>query len=690
MLRVAVSFPVCFALLLAVGVVGRGSVAESGEQPPNIIFILCDDLGWGDFGILHQNSLERSRRHQTPMIDRMAAEGMQLRSHYCPAPVCAPSRASLLTGVHQGHAEVRDNQFDKMLADNHTLGSVLKAAGYRTALVGKYGLQGDGNNAAEWPGYPTRRGFDEFYGYVRHRDGHVHYPADRWELGDSENHRSAKEVWHNEKEVSQGLAKCYTTDLFTARSKHWIVEQTEQNPTQPFFLYLAYDTPHAALQLPTGSYPHGSGLNGGVQWIGKPGHMINTASGDIDSFRHPDYANQGWSDVEVRFATMIRRIDNCVGDLLKTLKDLGIANNTLVVISSDNGPLSVTYIKGKKIEASAFQSYGPFEGIKRDTWEGGIRMATVAWGPGIVVSGAIDNHPSQFHDWMPTFADFAGVAAPARTDGVSLRPTLTGKGSQTPSKIYVEYVNGGKTPPYDDFSSSRRGRKRGQMQVVHLDGYKGIRVNIRSHADPFEIYDLSVDPKERKNLAGSAPRFDQLGERMRERVLQCRMPNPTAPRPYDAEPMVASRDASIADSAPGVRWTYFQGAFPYVPSTQGLTFDREGVVPSLEFGGRELPAGAIELSGSIRIPVTGRYFLRLNSESPAFLRIHDAAAIDNDHAFQSGRAAVTSLHLSEGWHPYRLTSLTGDASEGLKLLWSIDGHSFKAIPESSLRVKAAE
>ena len=163
-------------------------------ERPNIIFILADDLGWGDLGVFYQNDSTHDRKHKTPFLDQMAAEGMQLRAHYCPAPVCAPSRSSLLTGVHQGHASVRNNQFDKMLIANHTLGTVMQAAGYRTALIGKYGLQGrdQGNDPKTWPAYPTKRGFDEFFGYIPHRAGHSHYPANEWPLGDTDIHRSGE------------------------------------------------------------------------------------------------------------------------------------------------------------------------------------------------------------------------------------------------------------------------------------------------------------------------------------------------------------------------------------------------------------------------------------------------------------------------------------------------------------------
>jgi uncharacterized sulfatase len=282
------------------------SAINRPAKQPNVIFVLVDDLGWGDLGVFFQNESTHDRKHKTPHLDKMAAEGMQLRAHYCPAPVCAPSRASLLLGVHQGNAEIRNNQFDKALPPNHTIGSMMKAAGYRTAMIGKYGLQGKGDSAQSWPAYPTKRGFDEFFGYVRHVDGHLHYPAHNWPLGNSESHQTPKEVWWNENEVSANLQKCYTTDLFTAQSKKWIQQHQEQHADKPFFLCLTYDTPHAALQVPSVPYPAGLGINGGIQWTGEDGKMINTAVGEIDSFRHPDYTGKGWSDVEERFARLGR------------------------------------------------------------------------------------------------------------------------------------------------------------------------------------------------------------------------------------------------------------------------------------------------------------------------------------------------------------------------------------------------
>src|SRR6056297_84964 len=668
---------------LSLGQFAGRAVAE--DRAPNVIFILCDDLGWGDLGVFYQNQLTNHPHFQTPHLDRMANEGIQLRAHYCPAPVCAPSRGSLLTGVHQGHAEVRDNQFDKMLEDNHTLASVLKAAGYKTGLIGKYGLQGQGSRPEQWPGYPTKRGFDEFYGYVRHSDGHVHYPADHWELGNSAGHRSPKEIWHNEQEVSSGLQKCYTTDLFTARSKAWIQEHTQGAPEQPFFLYLAYDTPHAALQVPSTAYPAGQGVNGGVQWLGEAGRMINTAVGEIDSYRHPDYTDKGWSDVAERFATMVRRIDDCVGDLLQTLRDLEIDDNTLVVLSSDNGPHHESYLAGAEYDPTAFQSYGRFDGTKRDTWEGGIRVPTLAWWPGKIEAGRVDSTASQFHDWLPTFAELAGVLPPARSDGVSLVPTLTRNRKQTPSTIYVEYWQNGTTRKYEDFGPTHRGQKRGQMQVVHVDGFKGIRTNIKSHDDAFQIFDLEQDPQERTNLADTSDRFRKLQVRMKARVLQLRRPNASAQRPYDQELVPAVAPATVLKAETGLNWRYREGPFSYVPNLAEQSADLIGVAPSFELASLKLPgAGAIEWSGWIEVPRDGEYTFGLTCSDGAFLRLHDATVIDADVGYEANRSVTGTIRLAKGHHPIRLTCRVAGPKTSVQLSWSVAGETPRPTSAATL------
>lgn len=620
------------------------NAADSASQP-NILFVLYDDLGWGDLGCYYQNESKHDRTHQTPHWDAMAAEGLQMRNHYCPAPVCAPSRASLLTGVHQGHASIRDNQFDKALPDVPTVASVLKSVGYTTALVGKYGLQGEGNSAENWPAYPTKRGFDEFFGYVRHRDGHNHYPADKWPIANGEAHANPVELWHNDDEISSQLKGCYTADLFTAKTKKFLVEHQSQSADEPFFVFLSYDTPHASIQYPSAPYPEGKGVNGGVQWLGETDRMINTV-GPIDSYKHPDYANQGWTDAEVRFATSVRRLDDLMGDLLQTLRDLDLEENTLVVFSSDNGPHSESYIQNVNYAPTSFRSYGPFDGMKRDCYEGGIRVPTVAWWPGKIAAG-IDQSPSQFHDWLTTFADLAGANVPARADGVSLVPTLLKKGQQATPTTYVEYFNGGKTPNYEDYEPSRRGARRGQMQAIFMDGYKGVRHNIQSHADPFEIYDVAKDPGEANNLAGTSPEMEKLQQRMHDRVLQLRSANATAERPYDGEPIPA--DESLNADAPMVV-TYCPtktSIVSHLDPAQSTKVDIEGL--DLADAVRSAGQGNARVQTVLNVAKTGRYELRLKATGDAVLRVHDAALIDTTgHDKTDASVEVT---LEAGTHP---------------------------------------
>ena len=651
---------------------GAPAAPDTPDTPPNVVFILCDDLGWGDLGVLFQNDVEGERRLHTPKIDRIAAEGVVLRKHYCPAAVCAPSRASLLTGVHQGHANVRDNQFDKALENNHTLASTLRAAGYNTALIGKWGLQGKGDSPASWPAYPTKRGFDSFYGYVRHRDGHSHYPAHKTRA------RGAMQVWDQEHEVSADLTLCYTADLFTARAKKFLVERAEASRATPFFLLLAYDTPHAALHVPTQAYPEGSGLDGGLKWLGAPGAMINTASGTIDSWIHPDYRDRNWGEGEERFATMVRRVDDCVGDVVQTLRDLGLAENTLVVFSSDNGPHKEAYTKGIRYSANAFDSFGPFDGIKRDAWEGGLRVPTLAWWPGTIPAGRVDGTPSQFHDWLPTFTEIAGCTTPARTDGVSLLPALTGVGARSGGTVYVEYAGGGKSPSYAEFDPSHRARKRGQEQAIHQDGYKGIRVAVTSHDDPFEIYDVDADPRESKNLAGSSPEFIALERRMRDNVLRLRRINSSAPRPYDAALVPA---VEVADAEPGVAYDVFEGTWPWVPDLSLLESVATGTAEGIdvtEHLTRPADAGLL-YHGFLDVPTDGLWTFEVESDAGVLLRIHEIQVVDDDFG-RSGAPVSGSVRLAAGRHPYRLWYRSADAAPRLALRWSGPAVPMRSIP----------
>mgnify|MGYP005851782133 CR=1 FL=1 len=527
--------------LTACGSILLSAASPNSTNPPNIIYILSDDQGYGDVGVFWQNQraaqADRSRPlFATPQLDKMARAGVMMTQHYVGAPVCAPARASLLTGLTQGHANVRDNQFDQALADTHTLATVLREAGYATAAVGKWGLQGANPEDAEstsetWSAHPTKRGFDDYFGYVRHEDGHSHYPKE-----------NEIQLWENDAEISELFDRCYSTDLFTARAKKWIVDHSTSQPEQPFFLFLAYDTPHFKLQNPPCAYPAWGGIDGGVQWMGEPHAMINTATGSVDDWMHPDFeaatwdhdrdpdtAERPWPDSQKRYANSVRRIDDSVGDVLQLLRDLNLDDNTLVVFTSDNGPTDENY-RQKARDVSFFQSYGPFDRTKRDVWEGGLRMPTIAYWPSVFPAGRVDHQPSGQWDWLATFSELAGLAVPPVTDGVSLTPNLTGQGEREPGVLYFEYFSRGKTPKYRDYLSSRRGRKRGQMQAIHHAGYKGVRYDVQSADDDFEIYDLLRDPGETQNLA-AGDALAKVQAEMKARVLQVRLPDPAAPRP---------------------------------------------------------------------------------------------------------------------------------------------------------------
>ncbi|BCM93300.1 arylsulfatase [Abditibacteriota bacterium] len=670
-----------FCSTLALAAFAGTTIRPAQAQPktqPNIIFVLADDLGYGDIGVFHQNARraanDRSRpAHFTPNLDIMAAQGIQIPQHYCSSPVCAPSRASFLLGVHQGHANVRDNQFDKVLEDNYTLPRVLKQAGYATACIGKWGLQGEEspNQPNGFASHPQNRGFDAYFGYIPHAAGHAHYPKE-----------DGKRLFDGSKNVVAAYDGCYTTDLFTARAKKWITEQETVKPKQPFFLYLAYDTPHAKLEYPPCPFPTGGGSRGGVQWLGTPGHMINTADGKPDSYCHPDYVTatwdddknpvtpkKTWPDVYKRYATDVRRIDDCVGDLLTLLKDLKIDSNTLVVFTSDNGPSQESYLPENN-EANFFGSFGPFDGIKRDLWEGGIRVGAIARWPGRVAAGRVSPTPSAFWDWMPTFSEVAGLPAPARSDGVSLLPTLQGRGTQNPSRLYFEYSVAGKTPAYPEFAPAHQGRVRQQMQALRLGDYIGVRYNIASHADQFEIYNIIKDPQETNNLAKD-PKFAALQQQLHDTVLGLRRPDTDAPRPYDDE-FVPS--VTPEHTTKGLTWNAIQQPAPWVAQTTALKPLSTGLTPRLLWPKLSPQANEIQFSGFIEVPKDGDYTFSLSTSSKALLRLHEAIVIDADYGYQPGSEIKGIIKLKAGKHPFNFSALkVGTTVPTLTLKWNSAG-----------------
>ena len=689
---------------------------------PNIIFVLTDDTGFGDIGVYFQNSRDFANTRNlpafgTPGLDTMAAQGLRMDHHYTPAPVCAPARASFLLGVHQGHANVRDNQFDKAISDNHTVATVLKEAGYATAVIGKWGLAG----GPDFPGHPLNRGFDYFFGNMDHLDAHYHYPKEQGRV-----------FYENFNEISDDLDKCYSTDLATARTKKWIVDHVEENPDQPFFIYLAYAAPHAQLNVPTGPYPEGGGLTGGVQWNGTPGNMINTANGTIDSWIHPAYADATWdhdNDPETpeidwpstarRHATMMRRLDDAMTDLFQLLADLDIDDNTLVIFTSDNGPHDEAGAGGRSIgwqDPQFFRSYGPLDGIKRDIWEGGIRVPTLVRWPDVIPTGRVSTHPSQFHDWLPTFAEVAGLPMPFRSDGVSLVPDLTGTGTQREGVVYVEYdtlrCDGSRaqnhTPKYADFHPSNRGAARNLMQAVFLDGFKGVRYNTNSINTPFRVYDVANDPQETTNLAGqqgvpSQEDFEAYTARIRRagggvsRVFDSvQIPAVTPIEGTSAAILRADfNEHDIGIEMPdsmkqGLRFAAYEGNFPWVPDFTTETPAAEGVAANLDLSVRTRDkAIGIAFESLLLIPASGTYTFFLTTDTGAFVRLHDAQLIDADFGYLGGsEMSSASIPLEAGLHPIRIHYRHGDAAtHTLDLRWQGPGIPKQTVPADHLLIE---
>lgn len=644
-------------VLFALSVQSQTPIAK-----PNIIFILTDDLGYGDVGVFYQNlrQLNNNRSEPwfiTPNLDKMAKDGVMLTDHYCAAPVCAPSRASLLSGLSQGQANVRDNQFDKALADNYTLGNVLQKAGYRTAAIGKWGLQGDGDGP-DWPAHPLKRGFDYFYGYMHHRDGHEHYPKEAI-------YRNKATVWENYKDATSPLDKCYTGDLWTAAAKKWI--QQEQNNKQPFFLYLAYDLPHAALELPTGPYPKGKGINAGIQWLGTPGHMINTANGTPDSWIDPLYINatwdhdkspltveQPWPETYKRYATIVSRLDQYVGDLYALLKELKIDQNTMVVFTSDNGPSNESYLPASQVPNNPdfFNSFGPFDGIKRDVWEGGVREPTLVTWPGRFAADSKVATPSAFYDWLPTLAEAAGFPAPAFSDGQSILPLLTGQVKNQNRKVYIEYFEAGKTPGYSDFDSSHRRRVRNQMQMLRINDTLAIRYNILHASDDFEIYQINNDPQQKINLALSADLSLQQ-DFFKNKVLQMRQSDTSAKRPYDTD--LITSPIKFGPLKNGFSWKFYRGNFLWLPDVNKLQPDATGNTSKFsDIKLKPKEEGVIYCEGFFNAITDGEYVFKLETNVPLIMKMYDINIFNQDFSFTKGKTYETTIHLKKGLHPFRI------------------------------------
>ncbi len=460
------------AVIGAVALLGLGlkSCGEANVRPPNIIFILADDLGYGELGSYGQTKI------RTPNIDRLAAEGMRFTQHYSGSPVCAPSRAVLLTGLHTGHAYIRDNDemsergdvwHDLSLegqrplpANTYTIGTMLQDAGYTTGAIGKWGLGGPGSS-----GEPNRQGFDHWYGYLCQRIAHGYYPPYLWR--NTEKHVLENEYVYPHQRLPEDADPSdpnsyepysgtqYSMDLMAQEALDFI----RRNSEEPFFLYLPFPVPHVALQVPEESLAEYDGAFPETPYIGDRAYLPH---------RTPHAA----------YAAMITRMDREIGRIRTLLEELGLDDKTLIIFTSDNGP---TFNGGT--DSEFFNSAGPLRGLKTQLYEGGIRVPLIAWWPQLVEAGSTSDHVSAFWDFLPTFAELVGTEVPTDVDGLSLLSTLFGRSDEQARHEYLYWEYHGR-------------------QAVRLGDWKGYRASVDS---PIELYDLAADIGETRDVANLHP-----------------------------------------------------------------------------------------------------------------------------------------------------------------------------------------
>lgn len=421
------------------------------NENPNIVFIYVDDLGYGDLGCYGQEVIK------TPHIDKLAADGMLFSQHYAGSTVCAPSRAALLTGKHTGNTSVRGNSPEgQLLRDEEvTISELLKAKGYKTGTIGKWGIGND-----PLPSDPKRNGFDHSYGYVNMWHAHNFYPEFLYRNGVKEplegNVTDLSYDYPEDMKEGTGVAKIketYVLDKFQEDALSFI----DKNKADPFFLYYCINMPHANNEA---GYFTGDGM-------------------EVPSYG--EYADKEWPNPEKGFAQMMTLIDNTVGEIETKLQELGIAENTMVVFVSDNGP----HNEGGH-DADFFNSNGAYRGYKRDLYEGGIRVPLIIKWPSKVKSGSVAKNPVATWDFLPTFADMVSSEKPADIDGVSFLPTLLG---DTANQEKHEYL-------YWEFYEL------GGRQAIRVGDWKYVKLNVRDAALPVteELYNITEDPSESYNV----------------------------------------------------------------------------------------------------------------------------------------------------------------------------------------------
>lgn len=441
---------VCLLVTIAVA-----SVASAAEAP-NVIFILADDLGYGDLGCYGQKKI------LTPNLDRMAADGMRFTQFYAGSTVCAPSRSVLMTGQHLGHTTVRGNagknnlEAQTLRDEDVTVAEILKSAGYSTGLIGKWGLGEVGST-----GHPNRQGFDEYFGFLNQHHAHNHYPGFLWRNSERV---ALPNVVAGATPDGVDFGDGYSTkrvqyagDLFASEASAFIERHARDE--RPFFLYYALTVPHA-------------------------NNERSRALGDGQEV--PDYgpyADKDWSNPNKGQAAMITRMDRQIGDLFALLKKLNLDEKTIVFFTSDNGP----HKEGGN-DPDFFDANGPFSGLKRSLTDGGIRVPFIVRWPGKIKAGTVSNHVGYFGDILPTLAELAEAKLSVKHDGISFVPTLLGRDAdqQRHQFLYWEFYEGGVS------------------QAALIDGrWKAIRH--KKPSNPIELFDQHNDIAEKQNVAASHP-----------------------------------------------------------------------------------------------------------------------------------------------------------------------------------------
>ncbi len=436
--------------LLLLGTLAPISGELAAQDHPNIVFFMVDDLGIGDLGVYGQRYIK------TPAIDRLAQEGMTFTQHYAGCTVSAPSRGSLLTGKHTGHAYIRGNKdtpnpdghtYDQPLAaEEFTLAELLKQAGYHTACIGKWGLGGPNT-----PGAPIEQGFDYFFGYLGQLNAHRHYP----------------EFLHEGNTLVKLDGNTFAQDLLIDRALDYLDRCKATD--EPFFLYFTPALPHADLDIPE------------EERLAYDGQFLEAppkSTGGYKPVTHP----------RSTYAAMVSRIDSDVQKLIDRLRKNGQLDNTLFIFTSDNG----AHKEGGH-DPYFFDSNGPYRGTKRDLYEGGIRTPLIVCWPKVTKPGSVSYHISAFWDFLPTLAEMTGQAIPANTDGISLMPTLTGKGEQKQHRyLYWEFMEEG----------GKRATRCGDWKLIQLQA----NTPKKTH---YELYDLSADPGELNDVSHLYPHIVQ-------------------------------------------------------------------------------------------------------------------------------------------------------------------------------------